>query len=141
MSHYITKWCAEHGEWDEDVDNAFNECPDCEREGKLDRQKKDACIAALEADLTSERERAKKAEHAAAQFKDALEGANEELGRIEDRLDATERLLGEAEEAIRRAEALLSWRIPRTPNGTVDWLTQGSVRRALGQAEGEEREP
>ena len=34
MSHYIGRVCAEHGEWDEDVDNP-SDCPQCEQPERL----------------------------------------------------------------------------------------------------------
>lgn len=35
MSHYITRWCQEHGEWDDDVNSPEEGCPTCIAEGKF----------------------------------------------------------------------------------------------------------
>ena len=35
MSHYITRWCPIHGEWDDDVDNSAEACPTCITEGQI----------------------------------------------------------------------------------------------------------
>jgi len=35
MSAYITRWCQEHDEWDEDMDNPSEGCPACIAEGKF----------------------------------------------------------------------------------------------------------
>jgi len=35
MGASITRWCQEHGEWDDDVDNLEEGCPDCIEEGKF----------------------------------------------------------------------------------------------------------
>ena len=40
MSSYITRWCAKHGDWDEDVDNPEEACPECIAQGWFITRKK-----------------------------------------------------------------------------------------------------
>ena len=35
MSHYIERWCAKHGEWDDDVDSPSEGCPACIEDGSF----------------------------------------------------------------------------------------------------------
>ena len=37
MSHYITRFCGTHSEWDMDVDNV-GDCPQCEKAGLTETQ-------------------------------------------------------------------------------------------------------
>mgnify|MGYP001597355872 CR=1 FL=1 len=36
MSHNITRWCPEHGDWDDDVDHPAESCETCIKEGKFE---------------------------------------------------------------------------------------------------------
>jgi len=38
MSSYISRWCERHGEWEQDIDNPWQECPACVREGTAPSQ-------------------------------------------------------------------------------------------------------
>lgn len=40
MSHYIGRYCGKHGEWDMDVDNVMEKCPDCEAEAEAMMEKR-----------------------------------------------------------------------------------------------------
>ena len=35
MSHYITRWCSKHGDWDDDVDHTAEACPLCIADGSF----------------------------------------------------------------------------------------------------------
>src|SRR3990167_11216855 len=35
MSHYYTRWCEKHGDWDDDVDNPSEGCPQCIGDGSF----------------------------------------------------------------------------------------------------------
>lgn len=48
MSSYCTRYCSEHGEWDDDIDHP-SDCPDCEREGKTYTARLEAQRDALKA--------------------------------------------------------------------------------------------
>ena len=42
MSHYIGRYCEKHGEWDVDVDNVRERCPECEAEYEAVRERRRA---------------------------------------------------------------------------------------------------
>ncbi len=50
MSHYYPRWCAEHGDYDADVDG-HQECEQCVAEGKTPMQVATRRIAELEKEL------------------------------------------------------------------------------------------
>ena len=52
MSHYYTRWCSTHGEWDDDVDNP-SDCPECERVGMTSAQQMARRLGFMEARLTA----------------------------------------------------------------------------------------
>ena len=49
MSHYYTRWCETHGDWDDDVDQPEEGCPICIKEGLFKTR------AQLEAELVAAR--------------------------------------------------------------------------------------
>ena len=49
MSHYYTRWCETHGDWDDDVDQPEEGCPTCIKEGLFKTR------AQLEAELAAAR--------------------------------------------------------------------------------------
>ena len=48
MSHYYTRWCYKHGDWDQDVDRPYEACPTCTEQGIAPSQVKAAYVARLE---------------------------------------------------------------------------------------------
>ena len=61
MSAYTTRWCKEHGDWDDDVDNPAEACPMCIESGAFKTR------AQLERDLAAANaENAKLRKHAEA---------------------------------------------------------------------------
>jgi hypothetical protein len=55
MSSYITRWCAIHGEWDDDVDLP-SECPECLEAGTAPIQLEAREKASLRAELAEKDE-------------------------------------------------------------------------------------
>ena len=104
-------------------------------------------IATLEADLARERERAEKAERerdlALAHDTQPYPTAHA-YEKVCAALEKHKRLLGEADEAIRFADLIF---VEESMRSTAfaelsfsNWIEHPAVSRALGQAEGEERE-
>lgn len=67
MSHYITRWCPEHGDWDDDVDNPSEACEACIKEGKFQTREQ------LLQRATEAESRAARAGEALQKLLDALE--------------------------------------------------------------------
>jgi len=53
MSHYYPRWCETHGEWDQDVDRPYEECPDCTKLGIAPSQLETKRVKQLEDDLAT----------------------------------------------------------------------------------------
>lgn len=51
MSSYITRWCGKHGEWEQDVDDQYAECPQCVEEGITPTQLAYKATLAREAEI------------------------------------------------------------------------------------------
>jgi hypothetical protein len=51
MSSYYTRYCAEHGDWDQDIDRPAEECPECTKAGTAPSQLITKRIRELEATL------------------------------------------------------------------------------------------
>jgi len=136
-------WCRQHHpETIAARDQARHKRWERERERAPDKR-----IAALEADLARERQRAEKAERerdlALAHDTQPYPTADA-YEKVCAALEKQKRLLGEAEEAIRFADLIF---VEESMRSTAfaelsfsNWIEHPAVRRALGQAEGEERE-
>lgn len=51
MSHYYTRWCEKHGEWDQDIDRPGEECAECVEEGIAPSQLRERELFDLKARL------------------------------------------------------------------------------------------
>ncbi len=56
MSSYITRYCEKHGDWEQDVDDPYAECSQCEAEGIAPSQRREQEWAERDGEITALRE-------------------------------------------------------------------------------------
>ena len=73
MSHYLTRYCDEHGEYEADV-NGDQECEECRSQGKLPYQLDKQRIAVLESEVAALRAEVE----AAREMREALQALHDD---------------------------------------------------------------
>ena len=103
MSHYYTRWCDTHGEWDQDIDRPGDECPDCTAAGTAPSQLQAKELESLRERLTSTQLELTHAANTCAEQQRRAENAEAALVENEARLAEAER------DAARYREVWNSW--------------------------------
>lgn len=127
MSAYITRWCSKHGEGDQDVDDPYEECPDCVSENIAPSQIAQQEVNALRnriAELERERDEARK-------DADALRAGYPEGQTPADIAVLKRANLDLAAESERRAALLREWldtELDYQDEGFDEWITSFTER-------------